>query len=112
MHVKPFAAAPGKGMTVHDQTRSCVRWFRWRTFYAFIFNCESIKSQNSTVITLRMSIINVLCQLYEKMLIVKIVTFQCSYGKQLKSQSFLDICLQELLCFDEQNSHYKSVPAF
>ena len=32
-----------KGVAVHDQTGPCMHWFSWRTFGAFLVNCDLIK---------------------------------------------------------------------
>jgi hypothetical protein len=52
-----------KGATIKNQTCSCVHWFRWRTLWAFVVNCDLINNKNSTVIKLGTSTVNVLCHL-------------------------------------------------
>ena len=64
---EPFANTHGlwKGAAVCDLTCPCVHWFRWRTFWATVVNCDLINAKNSTVIKLGtcvMSVVNkILC---------------------------------------------------
>jgi len=63
--VEPFETSQDlwKGVTIHHRKCLCMRWFKGRTFWAFVLNCELITSKNSGVIELEMCIVCVLCQL-------------------------------------------------
>jgi hypothetical protein len=44
--------------TLHGQKCSCVYWFRWRTFWTFIVNCDVINSKDIRVIKLGTCTVN------------------------------------------------------
>jgi hypothetical protein len=80
-----------------------------RRFENFFVNCDSVKNENSRVITVRMCIMNVIFKLYVKYYIFKIFSFQYDSGKQLVNHSHPEIYLLELLCFDVQTHSYTSI---
>ena len=62
--VKPVLTSPGtfESVTVHDQS-PWAHWFRRRTFWEFVVNCDLLNSMNSAVLKMRTYTENVLCQL-------------------------------------------------
>ena len=48
MPVQPFATAPGHLKSAGVRTCSCVRCFRWRTFWAFVVFCDLTDSKFPT----------------------------------------------------------------
>jgi hypothetical protein len=87
-----------KGATVCDQKWPRGHWFRLRTFWVSVINCTGINNKNWSVIKLGRCTVNVLCQLWLKYYIVKVVIVDCNFSFKLKTTYFrTHVCLN--VCF-------------
>ena len=87
MPVRLFPSAPGplKWRDIDDHTSPCVRWYRWRTFWTFVVNCDLLNSKYWTAVELAECTVNVLCQFLVECYIIKVFIEEFNISVKLKN---------------------------
>jgi len=82
-------------------------WFRWRTFWTFVVNCDLINNNSLTFITLGTCIVSVV-QYY----MFKVFSVVSNLPSRLKNHLFPNMFIRNFLCFGVINPLLQSFQTF
>jgi hypothetical protein len=86
-----------KDVTVHDEKRPWMHWFKWRILWAFVVKCELINNKNSIIIKLGMWTAHAITSAIRNILQSQVLIDEFNLSINSKIIKSPDTCSQKLL---------------